>query len=144
MDGLGPNNVSLEFDVATVRNNDFEGEYWNAFMGVSFKMRNTAVIDNGDNGIFFDGDAEVIDLGTSDDPGNNDYSGNGEPLILDNRPGRAVADGTIITVSYDDILSGPCVVPNTPIVGPVNMVCAGVNVLTITNANNRVHVMVSP
>ncbi len=143
VDGIGPNNVSLEFDGATVRNNDFEGVYWNAFMGVSFKMRNTAVIDNGDNGIFFDGDAEVIDLGTAGDPGNNDYSGNSEPLILDNRPGRAVADGTIITVSYEDTLT-PCAVAMTPFVGPVTLTCAGLNSITISNANNRVHVVVSP
>ncbi len=143
VDGLGPNNVSLEFDGATVRDNDFEGVYWNAFMGVSFKMRNTAVVNNGDNGIFFDGDAEVIDLGTADDPGNNDYSGNAEPLILDNRPGRAAADGTIITVSYEDTLT-PCAVAMTPFVGPVTLTCAGLNSITISNANNRVHVVISP
>lgn len=143
VDGLAPIDASLEFDGATVRNNDYEGVYWAASMGVSFKMRNTAVIDNGDNGIFFDGDAEVIDLGTSDDPGNNDYSGNGEPLILDNRLGRPVADGTIITVSYEDTLA-PCLVANVPSVGPVNMSCGGINVITISNANNRVHVMTSP
>src|SRR5690606_36234274 len=108
--------------------------YWNAFMGVSFKMRNTAVTDNGDNGIFFDGDAEVIDLGTAGDPGNNDYSGNLEPLILDNRPGRAVADGTVITVSYEDTLT-PCAVAMTG-------ACPRSRA-SVPRALHRVHVLVS-
>ena len=132
--------ASIEFDGATVRDNDYEGIFWAIPMGASFTMRDTAVIDNGDNGLFIAGDAAVIDLGTPGSPGGNDFSGNGEPLILDLRPARAAPDGTIITVSRSDAMPS-CAVVAGPAVGPVDLVCNGVTVVSIVNVNNRVEIV---
>ena len=132
--------ASIAFDGATVRDNDYEGVYWGIPMGASFTMRDTDVIDNGDNGLFFAGDAAVIDLGTPDSPGGNDYSGNGEPLILDLRPARAAPDGTVITMSHGDIMPG-CPLVAGPQVGPADFDCDGATVISITNGNNRVEIV---
>lgn len=109
-------------------------------MGALLEMRDRAVTGNGDNGLFISGDADVIDLGSPGDPGGNDYSGNGEPLILDLRPARAASDGTIITVSHQDLMPS-CLVGPGPLIGPTNLVCDGVTVFGITNANNRVELV---
>lgn len=129
--------ASLAFDGATVRDNAYEGVFWAIPSGASFTLRDTAVNDNGDNGLHFLGDAAVIDLGTVTDPGGNDYAGNGEPLILDERPARAAPDGTIISISHEDVLTA-CAVPAGPAVGPASFDCDGVNAVDIVNANNRV------
>jgi hypothetical protein len=126
-----------------VRDNAFEGVYWAIPMGASFTMRDTAVVDNGDNGLFFHGDAVVIDLGTESDPGGNDYSGNAEPLILDARPARAVPDGTVITLNLEDAVPGCPVAPGTT-VGPADLDCNGTTVVTIVNLNNRVQNVAGP
>jgi hypothetical protein len=135
--------ASLAFEGATVRDNAFEGVYWAIPMGASFTMRDTAVVDNGDNGLFFHGDAVVIDLGTPSDPGGNDYSGNAEPLILDARPARVAADGTVVTLNLEDAVPGCPVVPGTT-VGPADLDCNGTTVVTIVNLNNRVQNVAGP
>ena len=132
--------ATIEFDGASVRDNDYEGIYWAIPMGGSFRMRDTLVNDNGDNGLFFFGDASVIDLGTPAEPGGNDFSGNGEPLILDARPARAAPDGTVITVSHEDSMPG-CPFVAGPQVGPVDLDCNGVNVISVLNVNNRVEIV---
>lgn len=132
--------ASIAFDGATVRDNEYEGIFWAIPLGASFTMRDTSVIDNGDNGLYFFGDAVTIDLGTPAEPGGNDFSGNGEPLILDARPGRAAPDGTIISVSQSDIMPG-CPVVAGPKVGPVDLDCNGVTVVSVLNLNNRVEVV---
>src|SRR5690606_4601863 len=139
-DAFGAGAAGIAFDGATVRDDDYEGIFWAIPMGASFTMRATTVIDNGDNGLFFFGDAATIDLGTLADPGGNDFSGNGEPLILDARPGRAAPDGTIISVSQSDIMPG-CLVIAGPKVGPVDLDCNGVTVVSVLNLNNRVEVV---
>lgn len=132
----------LRVDGASVRDNDFEGIFWAIPAGESFVLRDTAITGNGDNALFISGDADVIDLGSPGDPGGNDFAGNGEPLILDIRPARAAPNGTIITVSHDDLLAG-CLVGPGPLVGPTDLMCDGVEVLQIVFANNRVEIVAS-
>ena len=132
--------ASIAFDGAAVHDNEYEGIYWAVPLGASFTMRDTAVTNNGDNGLFFFGDASVIDLGRPGSPGGNDFSGNNEPLILDLRPARAAPDGTIITVSHSDAMpTCPAVVG--PQVGPIDLDCDGVTVVGINNVNNRVEMV---
>lgn len=134
---------SLDVRGATISANDFEGLAWAVAMGERIRIRDTAIVNNGDNGILLLGDALEIDLGTAADPGGNDYSGNDEPLILDARPARPAADGTVITISYADTLS-PCLTVAQPVIGPAAMGCGGVTAISILNANNRVEVTFSP
>ncbi len=136
------NVATLDIEGATIWQNDFEGVYW-GMLGARFSVRDTEIIDNGDNGILISGDALVIDLGTFNDPGGNRYVGNAEPYILDNRPDRFAADGTVITVSYFDTLF-PCVGTIGMAVGPVTLSCNGVNVIGILHNFNRVEVIGSP
>ncbi len=135
-----PSGAILDFDGAKVWDNDFEGVYWGIPMAVRLSMRDTEVIDNGDNAILMLGDAFLIDLGAVGDPGGNSFVGNAEPYIVDGRPARVAADGTVITVSYADTLA-PCAGSIGVAVGPAGLSCNGVNVISILQNFNRVEVI---
>lgn len=135
--------MRLAFDGAVVRDSDSEGILWTPPMGSAFTMRDTAVTDNFSHGVLFVGDAGVIDMGTGADPGGNTFSGNAFPQVSDARPARAAADGTVVTVNRVGLFDDGCPLQATPYVGPVDVDCLGDTVVSIANANNRVHVISS-
>ncbi len=135
-----PGKATLEIDGASIHDHSYQGITWEMAMGNSFKMRNTSVIDNGDSGLYFGGDADVIDLGTSSEPGNNDYSGNVAPHIVDNRPARAAPDGTVISISASDVSFG-CAVTTELMTGPDTLDCNLETIISISKANNRINVV---
>ncbi|MFO7543969.1 MAG: right-handed parallel beta-helix repeat-containing protein [Trueperaceae bacterium] len=129
--------IDLAFDGATVRDSDSEGILWTAPMGARFHMRDTQVTDNFSHAVLFVGDAAVIDMGTSVEAGGNTFAGNVYPQIYDGRPGRAAADGTIITVSRDGLIPPGCLTMAGPYVGPATITCGANDIVDILHANNR-------
>jgi hypothetical protein len=129
--------IDLAFDGATVRDSDSEGILWTAPMGERFHMRDTQVTDNFSHAVLFLGDAAVIDMGTSFEAGGNTFAGNVYPQIYDGRPGRAAADGTIITVSRAGLIPAGCFTTAGPYVGPATITCGANDIVDILHANNR-------
>jgi len=103
------------------------------------------VSSNQSYGILIGADGDIIDLGTPGSPGGNVLTGNVSYALFDQRPARPAADGTVVTVSYSDIVSDEVAcagaLPVGVYTGPVAVDCLGEWILFVQDANNRVEVV---